>query len=78
MGHTEASALTVSGLWFSMRLTHGRWSGGKSQGTWRASVRDRKRGGRLLGIIAAPTREAAEDAAVRLFILAMKSETACG
>jgi hypothetical protein len=35
--------------------------------TWRASLRDPSRGGRLLGIIAAPSREAAEATAVRIF-----------
>jgi hypothetical protein len=36
------------------------WNGRRSLRTWRASVRTRTIGGRLLGIVAAPSREAAE------------------
>jgi hypothetical protein len=45
-----------------------RWGRRRSR-TWRASVRDRTHGGYLLGIITAPSREAAEEAAVRRFDL---------
>jgi len=41
----------------------------KSRRMWRASVRTRRFGGRLLGVISAPTRDAAETIAVQLFKL---------
>ena len=45
------------------------WGRRRDLRTWRASVRFHARGGYLLGIIAAPTREAAEATAVRLYNL---------
>jgi hypothetical protein len=45
------------------------WGRGGSLRTWRASVRYHNRGGYRLGIIAAPSREAAEATAAELYNL---------
>jgi hypothetical protein len=51
------------------------WSGRRSLRTWRVSVRTRTIGGRLLGIVAAPSREAAEIIAARLFKLSSEERS---